>query len=88
MWLRKTRLVPGSAPGGYEWNKPDDSVEVPDDLALELVEIPGAGFEEVPAPAAAKSSRAAADSAEVTEAPTRRRGPRKTTTSDTTEVAE
>ncbi|MFF4403834.1 hypothetical protein [Streptomyces sp. NPDC001404] len=51
MWLRKTRLIPGSAPGGYQWNTPEDIVEVPDELGLDLVEIPGAGFEEVPPPA-------------------------------------
>ncbi|MBB4893560.1 hypothetical protein FHS39_002591 [Streptomyces olivoverticillatus] len=89
MWLRKTRLVPGSAPGGYEWNHPEDAVEVPDDLGLDLVEIPGAGFEEVPAPAAGGEDRPpAADAGGVTEAPTRRRSPRKSGLSGTSEIAE
>lgn len=71
MWLRKTRLLPGSAPGGFEWNTPDDKVEVPDDLGLELVEIPAAGFEEVPV---ADIPQADATT-EVSEAPgTKRRG--------------
>lgn len=51
-WLRKTKLVPGSAPGGYVWDTPEDLVEVEDDiLAAELLEIPDAGFVSVPAPA-------------------------------------
>ncbi|MEV5944414.1 hypothetical protein [Streptomyces sp. NPDC051994] len=85
MWLRKTRLIPGSAPGGFEWNAPDDVVEVPDDLGLDLVEIPGAGFEEVPPPAVKDE---APDAADLTEAPAKRGRPRKTTPSDAAEVAE
>lgn len=52
MKLRKTKLVPGTAPGGYQWNTPDDVVDVPDAFALELMAIPDAGFAEVfdPAP--------------------------------------
>lgn len=52
-WLRKTKNVPGSAPGGYVWNTPEDVVEVTDDwLAADLLEIPDAGFLSVPAPEA------------------------------------
>ncbi len=74
MWLRKTRLIPGSAPGGYQWNTPEDIVEVPDGLGPDLVEIPGAGFEEVPPPTAKDEAPADAD---VTEAPAKRGRPRK-----------
>lgn len=50
-WLLKTKGVPGSAPGGYEWHDTDTPVEVHDDaLAAELLEIPDAGFATVPAP--------------------------------------
>lgn len=50
-WLRKTKGVPGSAPGGLEWHTAEDIVEVEDDiLAAELLEIPDAGFVTVPAP--------------------------------------
>lgn len=50
-WLLKTKGVPGSAPGGYEWHDTDTPVEVHDDaLAAELLEIPDAGFVTVPAP--------------------------------------
>lgn len=50
-WLRKTKGVPGSAPGGYEWNTTDDVVEVTDDwLAADLLDIPDAGFVSVAAP--------------------------------------
>jgi hypothetical protein len=49
-WLRKTN-APGSAPGGYVWNTPEDVVEIEDEaLAAELLEIPGAGFVSVPEP--------------------------------------
>lgn len=75
MWLRKTK-VPGSAPGGLTWNTLDDVVEVDDELGLELLAIPGAGFEEAPAPArkpvveAPTTDAAAAPAdAEVVEAP-------------------
>lgn len=83
MWLRKTRLLPGSAPGGHEWKSTDDKVEVDDDLGMALVEIPGAGFEEVPVgeipsdePAdEAPVADAVLDQTEVSEAPTpKRRG--------------
>ncbi|MEE6264876.1 hypothetical protein V2E29_04345 [Streptomyces diastatochromogenes] len=56
MWLRKTKLLPGGAPGGYEWNSDQDVVEVPDDLGVELVAVPDAGFAEV-APPAAKNTK-------------------------------
>jgi hypothetical protein len=48
MWL--TRSMAGSASGGLTWDQPGAVVEVPDDLALELLAIPGAGFAEVAAP--------------------------------------
>ncbi|WP_438489577.1 hypothetical protein [Streptomyces sp. S186] len=77
MWLRKTKLLPGGAPGGYEWNSDQDVVEVPDDLGAELVAVPDAGFVEVARPAAGSAKRdkpAAGDpadsSSEVVEAPT------------------
>ncbi|MFF0409062.1 hypothetical protein ACFYUY_01330 [Kitasatospora sp. NPDC004745] len=47
MKLRK-QSAPGSAPGGLTWATPDDVVEVPDDLAVELLAIRDAGFEHVP----------------------------------------
>ncbi|MEV8324513.1 hypothetical protein [Kitasatospora sp. NPDC056731] len=47
MKLRKAH-TPGAAPGGLVWSTPDDVVEVPDELAVELLAIPGAGFEYVP----------------------------------------
>jgi hypothetical protein len=46
MKLRK-QSTPGSAPGGLTWGTSDDVVDVPDDLAVELLAIPGAGFEHV-----------------------------------------
>ncbi|MEZ0089932.1 hypothetical protein ABH925_001073 [Streptacidiphilus sp. EB129] len=49
MWLRKSR-APGSAPGGYAWTTAEDAVEVPDDLAVELLGIRDAGFSEVAPP--------------------------------------
>ncbi|RLU81126.1 hypothetical protein CTZ27_33345 [Streptomyces griseocarneus] len=79
MWLRKTRLLPGSAPGGYEWKTLEDAVKVPDDLGLDLMQIPGAGFEEVPPPAAKDEVPADAG---VTEAPVKRRGSRKSTATE------
>jgi hypothetical protein len=39
--------TPGSAPGGYEWSIPDDEVDVPRELAGELIAIPDGGFHEV-----------------------------------------
>ncbi|MGW1071579.1 hypothetical protein [Streptomyces sp. NPDC002537] len=50
MWLRKTRQLPGSAPGGYAWSTHEDVVEVPDGLATDLLAIPDAGFTEAAAP--------------------------------------
>ena len=50
MWLRKSR-APGAAPGGYSWTTAEDAVEVPDDLAVQLLEIRDAGFSEVAPPA-------------------------------------
>ncbi|MFD0405615.1 hypothetical protein [Kitasatospora sp. NPDC127116] len=47
MKLRK-QYAPGSAPGGLTWSTSGDVVEVPDELAVELLAIPGAGFEHVP----------------------------------------
>ena len=61
-WLRKTRGVPGGAPGGYVWTTTEDVVEVPEELASVLVEIPDAGFITVPEPEPTKE--------EVVEAPT------------------
>lgn len=93
MWLRKTRLTPGGAPGGFEWNTPADVVEVPDDLGLDLLEIPGAGFEEAPAPAAKQKATEPAPEAEpeapaeVVEAPTvpKKRAARKPSATEVTE---
>lgn len=73
MWLRKTRLLPGGAPGGYTWDTDQDVVEVPDDLGADLVAIPDAGFVEVQPPAGADSTKdepADETPAEVIEAPT------------------
>ena len=43
--LRKD--APGSAPGGYTWDGPDDVVDVPPALAHELLRQPDGGFHEV-----------------------------------------
>lgn len=50
MFLRKATA--GAAPG-FTWHTSGEVVEVPDELGQELLEIPGAGFEEVAAPPAA-----------------------------------
>jgi len=42
MWLRKERG--GSGAAGYSWEHDGDVVEVPDHLALELLEVPGNDF--------------------------------------------
>lgn len=77
-WLRKTKGVPGSAPGGYTWDTHDDVVHVPDeDLATDLVAIPDAGFVTVPDPDHADQAEpgepehaaAAGQDAELAEAP-------------------
>lgn len=39
--------TPGSAPGGYEWSGPDDEVDVPRELAADLVHLPDGDFHEV-----------------------------------------
>lgn len=78
MKLRKTRGVPGSAPGGYEWPTVDTVVVVPDAFALELLAIPDAGFEEVlPEPDPATEVAPVDEDAEVVEAPKRRGRPPK-----------
>lgn len=86
MWLRKTRLLPGGAPGGFVWETGEDVVEVPDNLGLDLVAIPDAGFVEVQPPASGKKDKTEQDKpageseAEVVEAPTaapKKRTPRK-----------
>jgi hypothetical protein len=92
MWLRKTRLLPGGAPGGFVWETDQDVVEVPDDLGLELVAIPDAGFSEVAAPTAdAKKDKPAdeapEDSGDAPTAAPKRGRPRKTTQSQT-EISE
>lgn len=70
MWLRKTSGVPGAAPGGLEWLTLDDVVEVDDDLGLALLDIPGAGFVEAPAPAEPPGpTDASTDSADAAETP-------------------
>ncbi|RCH70442.1 hypothetical protein DT019_02855 [Streptomyces sp. SDr-06] len=64
--------MPGTAPGDLVWNTDQDVVEVPDDLGLDLMAIPDAGFVEAEAPAASggKQDGAAAEApAEVIEAP-------------------
>lgn len=48
--LRKTKGLPGSAPGGFTWATDKDVVEVDDELAIQLLEIPDAGFVTVAAP--------------------------------------
>jgi hypothetical protein len=55
VWLRKTRGVPGSAPGGLQWHTTEDVVEVEDVLAGALLEIPDAGFVSVAAPEQAET---------------------------------
>jgi hypothetical protein len=74
MWLRKT-ITPGAAPGGYVWDTPADVVDVPDDLAAELLAIPRGGFEPAAPPAGADGTAppaAGAADSEVAEAPKRR----------------
>ena len=68
-WLRKTKGVPGSAPGGLEWHTAEDVVEVEDSLAAELLEIPDAGFLSVPPPASAEEEGDGGESAPETAAP-------------------
>ena len=92
MWLRKTRLLPGGAPGGFVWETDQDVVEVPDDLGLELVAIPDAGFVEVQPPAAADREKdepgSNKDEAEASEPAAPKRGrPRKAAQSQT-EISE
>jgi hypothetical protein len=67
-WLRKTRGVPGSAPGGYAWASTEDTVEVPEDLAVALLQIPDAGFITVTAP----EGGAAEDEEPVTRGPAKK----------------
>lgn len=95
MWLRKTRLLPGGAPGGFVWETDQDVVEVPDDLGLDLVTIPDAGFVEAQPPASANSKKdepADETPAEVVEAPAtapKKRAARKTAvSSESTEISE
>lgn len=38
---------PGSAPGGLVWSHPGDVVDVPAELAWELLRMPAGGFTEV-----------------------------------------
>jgi|SRR6185437_12055201 len=45
--LLKSRNTPCGAPGDFHWNTPDDVVEVPAELAIELLRIGHAGFYEV-----------------------------------------
>jgi hypothetical protein len=47
MFLRKDQA--GSAPG-HTWENAGDVIEVDDELAWQLLAIPGGGFAEVPAP--------------------------------------
>lgn len=54
--LRKDQ--PGTAPGGFKWDGPDDVVDVPRDLAAELLTSPDGGFHEVEGPSS--ESKAAA----------------------------
>lgn len=81
MRLRKT-ITPGAAPGGHTWDTPEDVVDVPDDLALDLMAI--GGFEEADAEVPvevveAPSEDAPPDPAEVVEAPApKKRAARKT----------
>lgn len=87
MWLRKTRLLPGGAPGGFVWETDQDVVEVPDDLGLDLVAIPDAGFVEAQPPADTDSKKdepTGETPAEVVEAPAtapKKRAARKTAAS-------
>lgn len=67
VWLRKTRGTPGGAPGGLQWNSPDDVVEVEYDLAQELKAIPDAGFVDAAAPDAPDEQ--GAQKTEISEAP-------------------
>lgn len=90
MRLRKTTGVPGAAPGGYTWDTDTDEVEVPDDLAAELLGIPGAGFAEVATDDEADSDTPVRDDSPAdgpgdTKPPAKTRtsrGPRKTTVAE------
>lgn len=73
MWLRKTRNVPGAAPGGYTWGSAEDVVEVPDPLGADLLAIPGAGFTEAAAPGTTALSGPPGDSIAVRRRPGRPR---------------
>lgn len=94
MWLRKTRLLPGGAPGGFVWETDQDVVEVPDDLGLDLVAIPDAGFVEAQPPASTDSKKdepADKTSAEVVEpspAPKKRAARKTAASSESTEISE
>ncbi|MCC9307687.1 hypothetical protein LN042_11330 [Kitasatospora sp. RB6PN24] len=91
MWIRKTSGVPGAAPGGLEWRTLDDVIEVDDDLGAELLDIPGAGFVEVAAPAeigetpsqAGPAGSEDSDPTEITEAPGSAESTDQTEVSDT-----
>lgn len=95
MWLRKTKLLPGGAPGGLEWKSDQDVVEVDDEIGLELIAIPDAGFSEAAPPASSGANQdkpaagAPADSSsEVVEAPTaapRKRASRKPASTEVSE---
>lgn len=60
MTLLSNINAPAAAPGGLTWSKDTDVVDVPDDLATELLGIVDGGFVEAPA-------KAKATKAEVTE---------------------
>lgn len=66
MWLRK-HVTPGAAPGGYTWDSADHAVEVPEDLAHELLGI--GGFEVVEAPTGAGPDTEPDDEADAADEP-------------------
>lgn len=76
MWL--TRSMSGSAQGGLVWDRPGAVVEVPDDLALELLAIPKGGFAEVAAPEPAQEPDEASAAEDAEAAPKRATRARKT----------
>lgn len=73
-WLKKTKLLPGAA-GSHVWHTREDVVEVDDALAVELLEIPDAGFVSVAAPepdaTAEPDGEAGGESKDVDEPPAR-----------------
>lgn len=77
MWLRKERGESGIGP--HHWPHDGAVIEVPDQLAGELLNIPGAGYSKADGPepepkAAAKPAAAAAKAAPAAAAPAKTAG--------------